>query len=216
MTTAALAPDALLQAMNWRYAVKKFDPKARIPSDRWDALLECLRLSPSSYGLQAWKFLVVEDPALRARLKPASWDQSQIVDADKLVVFCVKKDAGPAEVERFVESISMTRRVPAEMLEGYKKMMLQSVSLPPEKVEAWLTRQVYIAHGVFLTAAALLGVDACPMEGFDKDEYDRILGLREKGWKSVVVATAGVRAADDGYAKARKVRYPLNEVVERL
>lgn len=210
-----VAPETLVNALNWRYAVKKFDAAGRVPLDKWAALEESLLLSPSSYGLQAWKFLVIEDKALRAKLKPASWDQSQIVDADKLVVFLVKKDAGPADVQRFVDRISEVRRLPAEMLEGYKALMLKSVSLPPEKVEAWLTRQVYIALGNFLTSAALLGVDACPMEGFDKDEYDRILGLDEQGWKSVVVATAGVRAPDDAYARNAKVRFPLSEVVAR-
>ena len=211
-----ILPETLVSALNWRYAVKKFDAAGRIPLDKWEALEESLLLSPSSYGLQAWKFLVIEDKALRAKLKPASWDQSQIVDADKLVVFLVKKDAGPADVQRFVDRISEVRRVPAEVLEGYKQMMIKSVSLPPEKVEAWLTRQVYIALGNFLTSAALLGVDACPMEGFDKDEYDRILDLHKQGWKSVVVATAGVRACDDEYAKNKKVRFTKAEVVAKL
>ena len=211
-----ILPETLVSALNWRYAVKKFDAAGRIPLDKWEALEESLLLSPSSYGLQAWKFLVIEDKALRAKLKPASWDQSQIVDADKLVVFLVKKDAGPADVQRFVDRISEVRRVPAEVLEGYKQMMIKSVSLPPEKVEAWLTRQVYIALGNFLTSAALLGVDACPMEGFDKDEYDRILDLHKQGWKSVVVATAGVRASDDEYAKNKKVRFTKAEVVAKV
>lgn len=212
----AVTPETLVSAMSWRYAVKKFDAAERIPAEKWAALEQSLLLSPSSYGLQAWKFLVVEDKALRAKLRTASWDQSQITDADKLVVFLVKKDAGPADVQRFVDRISEVRRVPAEMVEGYKQTMLQSVSLPPEKVEAWLTRQVYIALGNFLTSAAVLGVDACPMEGFDKDKYDEILGLHAKGWKSVVIATAGVRASDDAYARNAKVRFPLNEVIEHI
>ncbi len=206
----------LIDAMNWRYAVKKYDPAGKIPAEKWAALEQTLLLSPSSYGLQAMKFLVIDDAALRAKLRPASWDQSQITDADKLVVFLVKKDAGVADVQRFIDRISEVRRVPAEMLEGYKQMIIQSVSLPPEKVEAWLTRQVYIALGAFLTAAAALGVDATPMEGFDKDKYDEILDLHAKGWKSVVVAAAGVRASDDGYAKNKKVRFPLSEVVEHI
>jgi nitroreductase len=212
----SVQPETLVSALNWRYAVKKFDASGRVPLDKWEALEESLVLSPSSYGLQAWKFLVIEDKALRAKLKAHSWDQSQIVDADKLVVFLVKKDAGPADVQRFVDRISEVRRIPAEMLEGYKQMMLKSVSLPPEKVEAWLTRQVYIALGNFLTSAALLGVDACPMEGFDKDEYDKLLGLHEQGWKSVVIATVGVRAPDDAYAKNKKVRFPKAEVVAKV
>ena len=220
MTTQAhdktVQPETLVSALNWRYAVKKFDAAGRIPLDKWEALEESLVLSPSSYGLQAWKFLVIEDKALRAKLQAHSWGQSQIVDADKLVVFLVKKDAGAADVQRFDDRISEVRRVPAEMLEGYKQMMIKSVSLPPEKVEAWLTRQVYIALGNFLTSAALLGVDACPMEGFDKDEYDKILGLHAQGWKSVVIATAGVRASDDAYAKNTKVRFPKAELVAKV
>lgn len=213
---AATSPEALLAGLRRRYAVKKFDPAGKIPDAAWSALEDALVLSPSSYGLQPWKFFVVDDPALRAKLKPASWEQTQITDAHKLVVFAVKKDFGAADVERFVERVSEVRRIPAEMLDGYKKMMLASASLPPEKVAAWLIRQVYIALGVFLTSASALGVDACPMEGFDKDQYDAILGLPAKGYNAVVVATAGVRAADDAAASQAKVRFAKSEVIAHL
>jgi len=213
---AAATPDSLLTSLRWRVATKKFDTAKKIPADRWDALEEALVLAPSSHGLQPWKFFVVEDPALRAKLKTASRDQSQITDADKLVVFAVKKDFGAADVERFVERVSEVRRLPVAALEPYKKTMLASASLPAEKVEAWLIRQVYIALGVFLTSAAALGVDACPMEGFDRDKYDELLGLHAKGYKAVVVATAGYRAADDPYAAQKKVRFAKDELVAKL
>lgn len=213
---AAASPEALLASLRWRIATKKFDSSKKIDPARWQALEDALVLAPSSYGLQPWKFFVVEDPALRAKLKAASWEQTQIVDADKLVVFAVKKEFGAADVERFVERIAEVRRLPKEVLEGYKKTMLASASLPPERVAAWLIRQVYIALGVFVTAAAALGVDACPMEGFDKDKYDEILGLPAKGWNAVVIATAGHRAADDAYAAQAKVRFTKDEVIARL
>ena len=213
---AATSPEALLAGLRRRYAVKKFDPAGKIPDAAWNALEEALVLSPSSYGLQPWKFFVVDDPALRAKLKPASWEQTQITDAHKLVVFAVKKDFGAADVERFVERVSEVRRIPSEMLDGYKKMMLASASLPPEKVAAWLIRQVYIALGVFLTSASALGVDACPMEGFYKDQNDAILGLPAKGYHAVVVATAGVRAVDDAAASQTKVRFAKSEVIAHL
>lgn len=213
---AAASPEGLLASLRWRVATKKFDPAKKIPDSKWTALEESLVLAPSSYGLQAWKFFVVDDPALRAKLKGHSWEQAQITDADKLVVFAVKKDFGAADVERFVERISEVRRLPVAALEGYKKMMLASAALPPEKVAAWLTRQVYIALGVFLTSAAALGVDACPMEGFDKDKYDELLGLPAKGWNAVVVATAGYRAPDDAYASQAKVRFAKGDVVAHL
>jgi nitroreductase len=213
---AAASPEALLASLRWRIATKKFDPTKKISDAQWAALEEALVLAPSSYGLQAWKFFVVDDPALRAKLQPLSYGQGQIVDADKLVVFAVKKDFGAADVERYVERISEVRRLPVAALEGYKKTMLASAALPPEKVAAWLTRQVYIALGVFLTSAAALGVDACPMEGFDKDRYDELLGLPALGYNSIVVAAAGHRAPDDAYATQAKVRFVKNDVVAHL
>ncbi|MDE2491054.1 MAG: NAD(P)H-dependent oxidoreductase [Elusimicrobia bacterium] len=213
---AAAAPESLLASLRWRAAIKKFDAQKKIPAPAWNALEESLVLAPSSYGLQAEKFFIVDDPALRAKLRPAAWDQAQITDADKLVVLCVKKDFGEADVDRFVERVSEVRKLPVAALEPYKKMMLASAQLPPERVAAWLTRQVYIALGVFLTTAAALGVDACPMEGFDKDKFDEILGLPAKGWNSVVLAAAGYRAADDAYASQAKVRFPREQVVAHL
>lgn len=214
--TAALSPDALLTSLRWRIATKKFDAARNIPAPLWSALEESLVLAPSSYGLQPYKFFVVEEKALRAKLQSASWGQTQIVDADKLVVFAVKKDLGPDHVDRFIERISEVRRMPKEALEPYKKMMLGSVSQEPARVQAWAVRQVYIALGVFLTSAAVLGVDACPMEGIDQGQYDQILGLPEKGWNAVFVATAGYRAADDAYAKLAKVRFEKSELLETL
>ena len=213
---AATSSEGLLTSLRWRIATKKFDPARKIPEAQWTALEEALVLSPSSYGLQAWKFFVVDNPDLRAKLKAAAWGQSQITDADKLIVLAVKKDFGAADVERYVERVSEVRRVPVSALDSYKKMMLASAALPPEKVAAWLARQVYIALGVFLTSAAALGVDACPMEGFDKDKFDEILGLPAKGWNSVVLATAGYRAADDAYATQAKVRFAKDDVLAHL
>ena len=213
---AAASPEGLLASLRWRVATKKFDPAKRIPDPQWAALEEALVLAPSSYGLQPWKFFVVDEPALRAKLKAAAWEQGQITGADKLVVFAVRKDFGAADVERYVERISEVRRLPIAALEGYKKMMLASAALPPEKVAAWLTRQVYIALGVFLTSAAALGVDACPMEGFDKEKFDEILGLPAKGYNAVVLAAAGYRAADDAYASQAKVRFAQSDVVAHL
>ena len=213
---AAASPDALLAGLRRRYAVKKFDATGKIPDGAWQALEEALVLSPSSYGLQPWRFFIVDDKALREKLKAASYGQTQITDADKLVVFAVKKDFGAADVDRFVERVAEVRRLPVEALGSYKKMMLASAALPADRVAAWLIRQVYIALGVFLTSAAALGVDACPMEGFDKDQYDAILGLHAKGYNAVVVATAGVRAHDDAAATQAKVRFPKDEVVVHL
>jgi|SRR5579883_1691450 len=208
----AASPEGVVSSLRWRYATKKFDPARKIPREKWEALLEALVLAPSSYGLQPWKFFVVEDPAVRARLKEASWGQSQIVDADKLVVFAARKGFGASDVERFVSRIAEVRKTPVSALDGYKQMMLGVLGRP--QLEAWVARQVYIALGTFLASAAALSVDACPMEGIDPAKYDEILGLAAKGYTALCVATAGYRAADDAYASQAKVRFPRAEVVE--
>jgi nitroreductase len=209
--------ETALAVLTWRFSVKKFDPAKKIPAVTWQTLEHALVLSPSSYGLQPWKFFVVDDPAVRAELLPASWNQSQIVDASHLVVFAVKADVGPADAQRLINRTAEVRGVPAASLDPYHRRLVGSLtSLTPAEVEAWMTRQVFIALGVFLTTAAFVGVDACPMEGFEPPKYDEILGLREKGYKSVVLATAGYRHADDRLAAAAKVRYPHAEVVEHV
>jgi nitroreductase len=215
MTT--LSDAELLTQLNWRYAVKKFDAAKKIPAETWSALEQSLVLSPSSYGLQPWKFFIVENPEVRKQLLPVSWGQNQIVEASHLVVFAVKKDVGPADAERLIQRISEVRGVPAAALDGYKKMMTGSLSrTTPTEIDVWMSRQVFIALGVFLTSCAAVGVDACPMEGFQPEKYDEILGLTAKGFASRVIATAGYRAADDSYATMKKVRYPESDVLERI
>lgn len=211
-------PNEIAQsALTWRYAVKKFDPAKKIPAVTWQTLEHSLVLSPSSFGLQPWKFFVVDNPETRAKLLPVSWGQKQVVDASHLVVFAVKANVGPADAQRLIDRTSEVRGVPAAALEGYKGMMVGSLTgLAPAEVDAWMVRQVFIALGVFLTTAAFLGVDACPMEGFQPEKYDEILGLPAKGYKSVVLATAGYRHPEDRTANAPKVRYPHTEVVEHL
>ncbi len=212
-----MTPNDLLAALRWRYAVKKFDAGLPIAEPTWAALEESLVLSSSSFGLQPWKFFVIDSPELRKQLLPHSWGQSQIVEAAKLVVFALKNGVGPADAERLIARTAEVRGVPAASLEGYKKVMVGTLqSKQPHEIDTWMTNQVYIALGHFLTAAAVLGIDACPMEGFVPAKYNEVLGLTAKGYHAVVVAGAGHRAADDKYAAVPKVRFPAAEVVERL
>ena len=215
--TVPLSTAALLTQLRWRYAVKKFDPTRKIDAATWTALEEALVLTPSSYGLQPWKFLVIETPALREQLLPASWNQRQIVDASHLVVLCIKKNLSAADIDRFVRRTAELRGVAPATLEKFGAMMVRDVVEGPRSliVNQWAANQVFIALGNFLTAAALLGVDACPMEGFEPPKYDQILGLAAKGLSATVVCTAGYRAADDKYAVVPKIRFKTDEVIER-
>jgi len=207
---------ALIQQLKWRYATKKFDATKRIDPATWSALEEVLVLSPSSYGLQPWKFLVVTDPALKAKLRPASWNQAQVEDCSHHVVFLVKKDLGLPEIEHFVDRIAEVRGVSRESLAGYRGYMVNDLAEGPRAkvINEWAARQVYIALGNFMTAAAVLGVDTCPMEGLVPAKYDEILGLEDSGWATLCACPAGYRAADDKYADAPKVRFPREELIE--
>jgi len=209
--------ETLLEHLRWRYATKKFDAGKKISPQDWATLEETLILSPSSFGLQPWKFFVVRDPAVRAKIQPVAWNQSQIVDASHLVVFTVKKTLGPADVQKLIDRTIEQRKIPAAALDQYKNVMLGAVtSQAPEKAEIWSSRQVYIAMGVFLAAAAMMGIDTCPMEGLDARKVDEILGLDQQGYTTLAIVTAGYRAADDKYAGLAKVRYPAGDVIAAI
>jgi nitroreductase len=213
-----VAPDTVIRQLEWRYAVKKFDPARKIPAADWDAMERALVLSPSSFGLQPWKFVVVTDPAVREKLVAASWNQRQVADASHLVVFAIVKGLGTTHVDSFVAHTAAVRCVTVESLAGYRKMMCDFVARPKPQfdVDAWASLQVYIALGNFMTAAAVMGIDTCPMEGIVPAKYDEILGLPARGLATVVVGVAGYRAADDKYAAAKKVRFGREDVFVRI
>jgi nitroreductase len=218
MSTTKVPNEIVLNQLRWRYATKQFDPQRRISNEDWNALEQSLVLTPSSFGLQPWQFIVVTDQETKNKLVPASWNQNQIADASHVVVFAVKKELGAADVERYITRIAETRKVAPESLRGFKDVLLGFLGQASDKfdVNAWATRQVYIALGNFLNTSALIGIDTCPMEGIDPAQYDEILGLSAKGYKTVVVAAAGYRAATDKYATLPKVRYNADEVITHI
>jgi len=199
----------LLDALHWRYATKVFDATRKIPEDVWQALKQALVLTPTSYGLQPYRFLVIENPAKRAELLPHSWNQRQVVDASQFIVFAARTKVTEADVDKLISHASHARRIPAESLNSYRGMMLGDlVNGPRSKIaREWATRQTYIALGNLMTCAAVLDVDACPMEGFSPPDYDRVLGLENSGYAAVVCCALGYRAANDKYADLAKVRY---------
>jgi nitroreductase len=211
-----IAVQELLDAQRWRYATKNFDPARSIPAEQWQALEDCLVLSPSSYGLQPWKFLVIDDPALRQELRPHSWNQSQITDCSHLVVLLAKRTISAADADRFVAATAAARGLELSSLDAYRQLIQVDLIDGPRaaEIERWASNQLYIALGNLMTSAALLGIDTCPIEGFSPAEYDRILDLESSPYRSRVVCACGYRAADDRYATLAKVRYPASELIE--
>jgi nitroreductase len=202
-------------ALHWRYATKKFDAARKIPGATWAALEEALVLSPSTFGIQPWKFVVVTDHATREKLSAAAHGQRQPIDCSHFVVFTVRKNYSVADIDRYWTRAAEVRGVPKESLKNYADIIMGSLEHARKAghLDAWMSRQVYIALGVFMASAALLGVDVCPMEGIEPAKFDEILGLTALGYTALCCGAAGYRAADDKYATAPKVRFKAEDVI---
>lgn len=205
----------IIEALQWRYATKVFNPDKLIADETWSALEQSLVLTPSSFGLEPWKFLVIQDKALRESLVPHTWGQRQVVDASHLVVMTVKTELPISEIDALLHRIVDVRGGTPDALAGYRKVLVGAHEQGFMTTQ-WAKLQAYIALGQFMTAAALLGIDTCPMEGFEPAKYDEILGLKEKGLTTAVLCPAGYRSDNDRYASLPKVRYKATEVIEHL
>jgi nitroreductase len=214
---APITPETLLEQLHWRYATKQFDAQRKIPASVWNALEQSLILTPSSFGMQPWKFIVLNNDAeVRERLVGSSWGQRQVTDSSHFVVFTVRTEITEQDVDAYMDSIIKTRQIDKSAVEPLKKMIDGGIvrGLNATQQREWASRQAYIALGNFMTSAALLGVDTCPMEGLDPAKYDEILGLKGSGYATCVACAAGYRAGTDKYAKLAKVRYTAQQVVE--
>lgn len=193
---------------NWRYATKKFDTTKKVSDEDLETLKEAIRLSASSYGLQPYKVLIIDNPELKAQLQPAAWGQSQIVDASQLLIFANITNFGDAEIEAYIQNLTETRGVPAEAVQGYADFMKSKIStLSLKKRNIWTSKQTYLAMGNLLNAAAELNIDVTPMEGFEPQKVNEILDLDKLGLNASLIATVGYRHNEDDtqhYVKVRK------------
>lgn len=210
--------ETLIRQLHWRYATQRFDPTKKISAEDWHALEQALVLTPSSIGLQPWRFIVVTDPAVKVALRAASWRQPQPEECSHFVVFAVRKDLDAAHVERHVDRIVEVREVARDTLEKFRGMTLRNLdkARAEGRLDTWQTHQVYIALGQFMASAAMVGIDTCPMEGIDVAKFDEILGLQITDYSTVVACAAGHRAADDKYATTKKVRFKPEDVIVRI
>ncbi len=212
-----ISNEKILEQLNWRYAVKSFDSTKKVSDEDWNTLEQSLILAPSSFGLQPYKFVVVTDKAKRAELTSAAYGQTQIADCSHLVVVAYKKVLTDADVEHFVERNMEIRHQPHEALADYENTIKGSANkaVVEGTIETWNSRQAYIALGFLLETAALLGIDACLMEGFNPAEFNRILGLED--YSAVALCAVGYRnAKEDWLANLPKVRFPKEELIERI
>jgi nitroreductase/dihydropteridine reductase len=207
----------LIDALNWRYAVKRMNGQ-KVPQAKIDNILEATRLSASSMGLQPYKVFVIENEELRKKLKPAANNQPQIEEASHVLVFAAYKDISEADVDEYIRQIAKVRGVSIDGLEGFRKSLLGIVyNRSQEQKYQWAARQAYIAFGTAITAAALQQVDATPMEGFNQVEVDNLLGLPAQGLTSVTLLALGYRdTLNDKLATAKKVRKEKSALIAEL
>jgi nitroreductase len=206
----------IVSALQWRYATKAFDASKKIDAATFESLLDCLHLSPSSFGLQPWKFIVVETPTLREQLRAQSWNQPQITDASHLVVCAVKNAITSDDIHAWIDCLAKTQGISTAVLAPLQGMIEHFTSaMSADDMLHWNTRQLYIALGQLMTSAAIAGIDSCPLEGISTDSYDQILGLENSGYQTKVACALGFRSADDKYAAAPKARFAKDQVILR-
>jgi nitroreductase len=196
-----------IENQNWRYATKKFDATKKISTEDLNLLKEAIRLSTSSYGLQLYKVFIIENPELRAKLLPAAYGQSQIVDASQVIVFANQTSVTDADIDAYIKNISETRGIPVESLSGFGDYMKGNINpIPVEQKAIWTAKQTYLALGNLLNAAAELKIDVTPMEGFNAKQVNEILGLDALSLNAAVIATIGYRHEEDATQHYKKVR----------
>ncbi|GEC72701.1 Nitroreductase [Flavobacterium flevense] len=202
-----------IENQNWRYATKKFDATKKIATEDLNILKEAIRLSSSSYGLQPYQIIIVENPELRAKIQPAAWGQSQITEASHLIIFANKTKLENTDIDDYINTISTVRNIPVASIEGYGDFMKSKiVSLPDDSKNIWTSKQTYLALGNLLNAAAELKIDVTPMEGFVPEQVNEILGLEKLNLNTSLIATLGYRHEADDTQHYKKVRKSEEEL----
>lgn len=213
LTQSGVRPILIENALNWRYATKVFDNRKKVPEEKLELLLQSLRLSPSSIGLQPWKFVIIHKKTMRKELYRLSMQQTQMMDASHLILLCSLKNINVTYVNHLIE-LEKKQNDGESHLEAFKPYIMSFIeSKPPDQIREWMAQQVYIALGFLLETCAMLHIDACPMEAFDHQKANRLLQLSSYGVESRVAVAIGYRSEKDAYSKIKKLRWPKDEVI---
>ncbi len=208
----------LLDVLQWRYATKKMDPARAVPQDKVDRIVEAARLAPTSSGLQPFEVVVVTSPDVRARIREVAWNQAQVTDGSHLLVFAAWDDYTAERINAMFDYTNEVRGFRNEGWENYRNMLLGSYPQRGAEVNfQHAARQAYIGFGAAIIAAAAEQVDSTPMEGFQPEAVDEILGLRARGLRSVLLLPLGYRQPEgDWLVNLEKVRRPREEFVSEV
>ncbi|MGB3181917.1 MAG: NAD(P)H-dependent oxidoreductase [Cyclobacteriaceae bacterium] len=212
MNTADISGE-LNESWNWRYATKKFDPDKKLDETDLGTILSAARMAPTSYGLQPFHLLAIRDEKLRNRIHSEASAQAQIIDSQVLVIFSVPENVTDQQVDSYIDLLAEQRDMDPAKLQAFASTIKGSISsMSVEDKQNWSAKQAYLAQGFLLQAAALLKVDACPMEGFDQAKLRNVLPNHQAKLPVVMVAL-GYRSDEDKYAKLAKVRKGMDDLL---
>lgn len=204
----------IIEKLEWRYAVKKFDPERLLPVEEIEILKKAFNLTATSYGLQPIKMAVVCNKPLQSQLLPFSYNQQQVVQASHLLVLCIEKKIDSNYITSYFKRVQQVRGTSEEILNPFREELVkQFAGRNSAEIEEWARNQAYLALGNLLTICAIRNIDSCPMEGFVPAGYDELLGLGKLGLTSVLVLPVGYRAGDDRFSGFKKVRRPMEKSI---
>lgn len=207
----------IIEKLKWRYATKKFDSHKLVSLEKLNILKQAFNLTATSYGLQPIKLLIINNKNLQRKLVSHSMNQEQVIQASHIFVFCIESKIDANYINTYFERIKSIRQTPDEILNPFKDFLIEDFKDKSiSDIKLWATKQAYLALGNLLTVCAIEGIDACPMEGFSSENYDKVLNLKEKNLQSVLVMPIGYRAEDDIFADFKKVRKDISESIFEL
>lgn len=207
----------IIDKLNWRYATKDFNPSLKLAKEQLETLYSAIQLAPSSFGLQPYTVFVVSNAEVKQNLRAAAYNQPQVTDASEIFIFATYKNFTTEHVDAYATNIAATRGIDKSDIQGFIDVMNGTVaSRSAEELKIWNSKQTYIAVGVLLETAALLDIDACPMEGFDPAQFDEILGIKDKNLTALAMVAVGYRSEEDKYQKLKKVRKSKEDLFVKI
>lgn len=204
----------VIESLQWRYAVKKFNAKKFLSESQINTLKEAFNLTATSYGLQPNKLVVIQNKTIQKELVVHSWNQPQVLEASHVLVICVPKKYTTEEVDRYFNLVRKIRNTPDSIINPFKDFLTADIAKKTQdELFVWNKNQAYLALGNLLTVCATQSIDSCPMEGFIPEKYDEVLKLDEQNLTAALVLPVGFRAEDDYMKDLKKVRKSLNDVI---
>ncbi|MDN3723734.1 NAD(P)H-dependent oxidoreductase [Aequorivita sp. SDUM287046] len=206
-----------IEKLQWRYATKRFDPTRILSPDKLETLKEAFNLTATSYGLQPLKLIVVGNNEIKKQLMPLTFNQPQVRDASHVLIFCIEKNINASFIVEHFKRVEDTRETPRKILDPFEKALIDNFTEKNTvEIKQWMGNQLYLTLGALLTVCAMESIDSCPIEGFEPQKYDELLGLANLGLESVIVLPVGYRDESDFFIQLKKVRRGVDELIVEI